>query len=330
MLAILNITFPLFALVACGYLAVRRGVVPHGAVAGICRYVVYFGLSAMLFRFGSATPIARLLDPKLLALYAGSGVFMALAIIHLSRNARIGIEDAAFGALVTTFPNSGFMGIPLILALLGEQAIGSAVLALTVDVVLISSLCLAIAHARHEPGEGGHTSGRASLLAAFAKALRGAAANPLPWAAAGGVLVSATGLPVPAIVSKTVNMLSDSATPVALFALGGILARNALHQRPPAHRLDVWPVVMVKLVVHPLLILGVARAAQACGVEFDPQLLLALILVAALPSASNVSMLAENYSVDSGRIATITLLTTALSFVTFAAAVWLLGATPAG
>ena len=144
------------------------------------------------------------------------------------------------------------------------------------------------------------------------------------------MLVSATGLPVPAIVSKTVNMLSDSATPVALFALGGILARNALHQRPPAHRLDVWPVVMVKLVVHPLLILGVARAAQACGVEFDPQLLLALILVAALPSASNVSMLAENYSVDSGRIATITLLTTALSFVTFAAAVWLLGATPAG
>ena len=326
MLAILNITFPLFALVACGYLAVRRGVVPHGAVAGICRYVVYFGLSAMLFRFGSATPIARLLDPKLLALYAGCGVFMALAIIHLSRNARIGIEDAAFGALVTTFPNSGFMGIPLILALLGEQAIGSAVLALTVDVVFISSLCLAIAHARHEPGEGG----RASLFAAFAKALRGAAANPLPWAAAGGVLVSATGLPVPAIVSKTVNMLSDSATPVALFALGGILARNALHQRPPAHRLDVWPVVMVKLVVHPLLILGVARAAQAFGVEFDPQLLLALILVAALPSASNVSMLAENYSVDSGRIATITLLTTALSFVTFAAAVWLLGATPAG
>ena len=326
MLAILNITFPLFALVACGYLAVRRGVVPHGAVAGICRYVVYFGLSAMLFRFGSATPIARLLDPKLLALYAGSGVFMALAIIHLSRSARIGIEDAAFGALVTTFPNSGFMGIPLILALLGEQAIGSAVLALTVDVVLISSLCLAIAHARHEPGEGG----RALLFAALAKALRGAAANPLPWAAAGGVLVSATGLPVPAIVSKTVNMLSDSATPVALFALGGILARNALHQRPPAHRLDVWPVVMVKLVVHPLLILGVARAAQAFGVEFDPQLLLALILVAALPSASNVSMLAENYSVDSGRIATITLLTTALSFVTFAAAVWVLGATPAG
>lgn len=49
-----------------------------------------------------------------------------------------------------------------------------------------------------------------------------------------------------------------------------------------------------------------------------------------MPSASNVSMLAENYSVDSGRIATITLLTTALSFVTFAAAVWLLGLTPAG
>lgn len=326
MLAILNVTFPFFALVACGYLAVRRGVVPHGAVAGISRYVLYFGLSAMLFRFGAATPIARLLDPKLLALYAGCGVVLALATLHLSRNARIGIEDAAFGALVTAFPNSGFMGIPLILALLGEQAVGGAVLALTVDVVLISSLCLAIAHARHEPGEGGRTS----LLGAFAKALRGAAANPLPWAAAGGVLVSASGVVLPDVVSKTVNMLSDSATPVALFALGGILARNALHQRPPAHRLDVWPVVLVKLIVHPLLILGTARAAQALGVEFDPQLLLALVLVAALPGASNVSMMAENYSVDSGRIATITLLSTSLSFVTFAAAVWLLGAAPVG
>ena len=56
MLAILNVTFPFFALVACGYLAVRRDVVPAAAVAGISRYVLYFGLSAMLFRFGAATP----------------------------------------------------------------------------------------------------------------------------------------------------------------------------------------------------------------------------------------------------------------------------------
>ena len=88
--------------------------------------------------------------------------------------------------------------------------------------------------------------------------------------------------------------------------------------------------VLVKLVVHPLLILGVAQAAKALGVEFDAQILLALVLVAALPGASNVSMMAENYSVDSGRIATITLLSTSLSFVTFAAAVWLLGAAPVG
>ena len=90
---------------------------------------------------------------------------------------------------------------------------------------------------------------------------------------------------------------------------------------------SVW---LARLIVHPLLILGTARVAQALGVEFDPQLLLALVLVAALPGASNVSMMAENYSVDSGRIATITLLSTSLSFVTFAAAVWLLGAAPVG
>jgi predicted permease len=48
------------------------------------------------------------------------------------------------------------------------------------------------------------------------------------------------------------------------------------------------------------------------------------VLVAALPSASNVVMLAERFSADSGRIARIVLETTALSFITFSAAVaWL-------
>jgi malonate transporter and related proteins len=51
-----------------------------------------------------------------------------------------------------------------------------------------------------------------------------------------------------------------------------------------------------------------------------------LPLAAALPSASNVSLLAERYGADNGRVARIILSSTALAFVTFSAAAWMFGA----
>ena len=48
-----------------------------------------------------------------------------------------------------------------------------------------------------------------------------------------------------------------------------------------------------------------------------------LTLTAALPSASNVSLLAERYGADNGRIARIIMASTVLAFVTFSACAWL-------
>ena len=67
--------------------------------------------------------------------------------------------------------------------------------------------------------------------------------------------------------------------------------------------------------------LFVGSAVIGLGWGLDPFALHVAVLVAALPSASNVVMLAERFMADSGRIARIVLETTALSFVTFSAAV---------
>jgi len=50
-----------------------------------------------------------------------------------------------------------------------------------------------------------------------------------------------------------------------------------------------------------------------------------LTLAPALPSASNVSLLAERYGADNGRIARVILTSTALAFVTFTRLAWTLG-----
>ena len=82
--------------------------------------------------------------------------------------------------------------------------------------------------------------------------------------------------------------------------------------------------MLYKLVVHSALVLGIGRLAQAIGVPLDAFSLTVLVLVAALPSASSIPMLAERFGADAGRIARIVLFATAASFVTFSAAVVLL------
>ena len=61
--------------------------------------------------------------------------------------------------------------------------------------------------------------------------------------------------------------------------------------------------------------------AKALGVPLGHDALTVLVLLAALPSASNVSLLAERYGADNGRIARVILVTTVASFLTFSLAV---------
>ena len=84
------------------------------------------------------------------------------------------------------------------------------------------------------------------------------------------------------------------------------------------------PVAVLKLFVHPLLVWGVGMAVIASGLPLAPFALKVLVLLAALPSASNVVLLAERYGADSGRIARIILLSTVAAFFTFAGAVALM------
>jgi predicted permease len=160
---------------------------------------------------------------------------------------------------------------------------------------------------------------------AVLNALKGMVVNPLPWSIAFGCVVSAGGLTLPHVAMKPVTMLADAASPTALFTLGVVLARAqrlaagsaAASDSGAARRSDVPLIVTLKLIAHPLLVFGAVQAVIALGAPLDPFAASVLVLVAALPSASNVPMLAERFGADAGRIAQIVLISTALAFVTF-------------
>jgi malonate transporter len=318
-LQIFSVTLPFFVLVLAGFLAAYRRLLPLEAIPGLNGFVLFFALPCMLYRFGSTTPVAQLLDLVVLGVYLLCALAMVAFAIAMTLNRRIRWNDASLGALVAAFPNSGFMGVPLLVALLGPLAAGPVILTILVDMVITSSLCVALS--RLDEGQG---HGRAAMLDAGKKALRGVAANPMPWAILLGALASYHQVTLPGPVEKTAWLLADAASPVALFTIGAVLARSQIQASHPMPLSDYLPVALMKLVLHPLLVLVVGTAAIQLGLPLDPFALTVLVLVAALPSASNVSLLAERLGADNGRIARIILVSTAVSFVSFSSAVaWL-------
>ena len=320
MLHILIITFPFFALVLCGFIAAHRGMLPMPAIPGLNAFVLFFALPCMLYRFGASTPIAQLLDPSVALTYLLCALIMVGFVVAVTLHGRIGWNDASFGALVGAFPNTGFMGVPLLVALLGPKAAGPAIVTILVDMVITTSLCIALSRL---DGHDGASAGRAAK-----NALKGVAANPMPWSILLGALASAVQLELPKPVEQTVGLLADAASPVARFTIGAVLARSQIRARSgeahPVHWLEVVPVAAIKLFLHPLLVLLVGAGAVQLGVPMDRFALTVLVLLAALPSASNVSLLAERFDADNGRIARIILVSTAAAFFTFSGAVALM------
>lgn len=315
MLTILATTFPFFALVLCGYVAVRRHMLPQLAIPGMNGFVLYFALPCLLYRFGSNTPLAQLLDPGVFGVYLSCGLVIVGLTMVVSLRRGCGWNDGAFGALVAAFPNTGFMGVPLLVALVGPGASAPVMVTLVIDLIIMTSLCVALSRVGQGGGQGSST--------ALRNALSGMLRNPMPWAILLGAFASGIGMQLPVPLARTIGLLADAASPVALFTIGAVLARSQMNASGPTPLADVVSLAMIKL-LHPLLVFGVGHAAIAAGAPLTTGALSALVLLACLPSASNVAMLAERFGADTGRVARIILASTALSFITFSSAVALL------
>jgi len=214
MLDVLRVTFPFFALVLCGYLAARLKFLSLAAIPGLNGFVLYFALPCLLFRFGSETPIAQLLDAGVFFTYLLCALIVVGFTVAISLNPRIGWNDASLGALVAAFPNTGFMGVPLLVALLGSAAAGPTIVTIVVDMVITSSLCIALSRL-----DGAQEHG---VSKAVSKALAGMVRNPMPWAILLGAVFSSTQMQLSGPVAKTVGLLADAASPVALFTIGAV------------------------------------------------------------------------------------------------------------
>ncbi len=298
MLAIFLKTLPFFALIGLGYGAARTRFFPPEAVAWLTRFVFYFALSAMLFRFAANLTLEEVLDARFLGAYVGGtfAIYLIALTIALARGQRL--EMAAMEAHAGITANVGFLGLPMLALLLGPEAIGPNMLVLSADLVVFGSLIVVIVSASRD--------GRVSP-AVLKSILLGLLRNPMIVSIVLGLAWASSGLTIPQPADEFLRLLSGAATPCALFVIGASLATKS------AERLAVagW-ISFVKLVLHPL---GVAIAALWI---FHVERFAASVMIsaAALPVAGNVFILAQHYGIAPQRISAAILISTICSILT--------------
>ena len=309
MLAVLNVTAPFFALVLCGYLAARYRTLPENAVPALNTFVLYFALPCMLFRFAAGAPFRDILNVPVFLAYMVTGLaVLAFSAAAAHYAAGENVREAAFAALAVAWSNWGYMGIPLIPALLGQSALAALIAAGMADLLVVVSAALALASLENRIG---------GVRAAFAGAVIHIGKNPLIWAVIVGGVFSAFALSLPAAVDQFVRLLGQAAGPVALFTIGVSLYRPGTRAR----RGDVLAIAGAKLLLHP------AFAGLMAGYAFHLAWLevQTLVLVAALPVGGSVFLFAERQGANAERIAAVILVSTALAFATFSTLCWALG-----
>lgn len=298
MLAILLETLPFFALIALGYWAGRTGFFTPEATAYLTKFVFYFALSAMIFRFAANLELRDVWNSNLLLGYlAGtSAVYIVATVVAFAR--KRGIEEAAVEAQCAAIGNIGFLGIPMLALILGEAAVGVIMMMLAVDLIVFSSLIVILIT--------GSRDGQMHVGILKTVGL-GLIKNPMIVAIVLGFVWSGFNIPIPDPMNDFLAILGAAATPGALFAIGASLASKS------AERLAVagW-LSFAKLVLHPALV--------AVGIlilfPVDPYTASVAISAAALPVAGNVYILAQHYGVAPQRVSASILVSTVISIVT--------------
>lgn len=294
-------TLPFFALIGLGYGAARTRFFSEEATAHLTRFVFYFALSAMLLRFSANLSFSEIFEPRLAAGYLWGTAFcygIAMAVAFLRG---LDAPTAAIEAQCAAIGNTGFLGVPMLALLLGQEAVGPIILILSIDLIVFSSLLtIVVTGAR---GDGG-------VLRIFRTVSLGLLKNPMIVSIALGLGISASALPVPEVVNSFLATLGNAATPGALFAIGASLATKS------AERLQIasW-LSFAKLILHPALVaLGVYLFFPV-----DAYRASVAVSAAALPVAGNVFILAQHYGIAPQRVSASILISTAFSILTVSA-----------
>ena len=299
MLQVFGLVVPLFGLVVLGYVSGRIKRIPVEGLTWLNFFIVYIALPALFFRLLSRTPVEEFGNIAFLTATTAVTFTVFWACVILGRWRSGDIRQAAIQGFAGSYGNIGYMGPPLAIAAFGPEA------GVPVALVFCIDNSMHFAHAPLLMALGGKSEG--GVLRLIGGILWKIASHPFIIATVIGIMAAVYSWQPPGPVNDLLERLSAATAPCALFAMGVTAALRPL-KRVPVEL--VW-LIPIKLIVHPLaMYLVVSR------IDVPPVWLHTAVLLAALPVATNVFVIAQSYDVWKERASSAVVISTLLSIVT--------------
>jgi hypothetical protein len=308
MLDILSITGTIFVVISAGFLAVRVGPFSSGDMQTLGKFVVNFALPALILRAVSMQPIGEFANVGYLgAVLIGSLVVFWAGYLWTRKIAGENAAASTFSAMGMSCANSGFIGFPILLVALPDVASTALAMNMIVENLVMIPLVLIMAeYAR----AGGSTRPRM-----FPKVARRLVRNPIVIALALGLMISASGITLPAVIARPVDMFASASAAMSLAVIGGTLAGVPFKALKPA----VFRIALGKLILHPLAVgISLFGLSQFGLGAKDESLVAAAIILASTPVMSIYPILAQS-SGEESTASLAMLVMTAVSFLTMSA-----------
>ncbi|MET9255173.1 AEC family transporter [Streptomyces sp. NPDC003717] len=264
--------------IGVGYVIGRRDYLGDNGQEVLTKLAFHVASPALLFTTLAGADLSEVLSTRLLvtamSTAVAAGVFVAVGV-----GRRWGLGRTTIGALCSSYVNSGNLGIPIAVYVLGDASLVAPVLLF--QQIMVTPIALTVLDLSGD-GEKG------PLWQRLLTPLR----NPIAVGSLSGVAVSASGLRVPGPVLDTSQLIGGMSVPAVLMAFGISLCGSSL----PGRGTDRAPVLLsvaLKAVGQPLA--AWALAVSVFGLHGAP--LLDVVVTAALPAAQNLFTYASRYRV---------------------------------
>ena len=306
---IIGLVLPFFGMIFLGAFVARITRQPLEALGWMNTFIIYVALPALFFQMIARTPVEQLTEWGYIlgSVLATFSIFLMMFVGSLAF-AGGNIAESTIRGLASAYGNIGYMGPGLALLALGPDATVPVALIFCVENVLhftIAPMMMAVAGS--EKGSYATLALRAGKRIAF---------HPFIIATAIGVVAAIFRYEPPAAISQLLQYLAQAAAPCALFAMGVTLALRPLKRVPP----ELGAIAALKLLVHPLVCYFVLSLVG----DYPDIWMYAAILLAALPTATNVFVIAQQYGVYQERASASILVTTMLSVGTVTGLLYLI------
>ena len=306
-----GLVLPFFGLIFLGFFVARITRQPVEALGWMNTFIIYVALPALFFQLLAKTPFERLTEwtfilGAVLSTYTIFLVMFAGSMLFAGRN----IAESTIKGLAAAYGNIGYMGPGLALLVFGPEAAVPVALIFCFENIVhfaVAPMMMALS--------GGEKRPPAQLALGVARKI---ALHPFIIATAVGIAAAYLQLRPPLPIERLLEYLSAAAAPCALFAMGVTLALRPLKRVPH----ELAPIALLKLVLHPL----VCYVVLSWVGNFSETWLFAAVLLAALPTATNVFVLAQQYHVWVERASASILLTTCISVATVTGLLYLIKA----